>query len=236
MTLLSELRQHQVSWQVDRVDVPSTRNPANLIGHVRVQLFDNGGAKPQTHELLLQGYLASDSLERLLASALRKHLPKHPAYRAWLDSKGNVPVKMSDESIECVGEALHTAMRKLADSPESAIQWNAVHHLARDDWSALLEATRVALREHQKTAKRLLRRDIGLLLKEVWTEKSEELRYSVPQAEDKRTDLQKFALLALHLACKSTDDDEWVWSWTGYLCEDADADQSKGEQAEPAAA
>jgi hypothetical protein len=230
MTILHLLRKHQLVLQIERVGIPSERKPEKVNGFLRVRIIDEAVTPAQTHEHLLEGYLAPDSLERIVAIAMRKVLPRHPAFRDWLDSKGNVRVDIADTSIEYCGEALHTAMRKLCDSPQSSLQWNAVHHMHPDDWSTLLAKTRELLIKLKAESKngQPLRRDVGLALKELWREAPGELygtyrsgRTAEGKKAHARTDLEKFALLTMAQSCACTEDDEFTWGWTGYLCTEA---------------
>lgn len=253
MTLASDLRKNGIDWCIDVVDTELvSRNSAtpgvvHQVSKLRVQLTDTAaaqstGTSPKTVEYLLDPQ-SNWELERVLMLAMRKCLAAHPVYLRWMGGKGHGPAVLRTDCLdESLGECLHTALRKGCDGPMSAIQWNAIHHLAPADWAQLLDMTREAVRKVAQDASRaknaLTRWSVGLAIKEVFTDRMDEVRnrgYAQTLQNPKRTEMETFALLCLHQSCCETEIDEYVWGWTSYLCEDPPAPVAVPESAAQAA-
>lgn len=229
MNIIPHLRDFNLSLQIDEVELPLKRHPDRLFTHVRVRVTDSTPLTPTVYEWTHLASSAPKTLEELAVRTLVAQAPRHPALKSWREVQGHTPVLMREPVIEHCGEAIHTAMRKLCDSPQSTIQWHAIHHMHAEDWSDLLAETRQVLRAAVAEAapNPVTRRVVGMRLKSTW----QETCLALSRYEDReRTALQDFALLALGNAVAAGDTDEFVWSWTGYLCEDIETDTETGEQ------
>ena len=140
MQLINTLRGRGIEWAIDNIIL--TKEEAEAQDRyqrdlLRVRLCDwNSVPAGQTPPTLEKCYLnqGGAQVNRLLALAVRDLLPNHPIRREYLDSKGNTPVTINPESLgEGLGSCVHTALRKLIDTQESIIQWNAIHHLLPED-------------------------------------------------------------------------------------------------------
>lgn len=240
MNLPVDLRKAGVEWAVDSVvaNIENERNPGTYTAktNLRVRFCDwNSVPAGQTPPTLEKLYMATGefSVEKMLALGMRDLLPAHPIRRAYLDSVGNTPVTIDKETLaNSLAECIHVAMRKCMDSKQSAIQWNAVHHLLPEDWSHALRLIRSSVeneiaRCEQKGAP-LLRRNVGMAIKSAMTEQVEEIYYRDVESQGlivKRTPVQEFALRCFAAANSLTDDGDWTFGWTSYLCKDAEQDQ-----------
>lgn len=242
MRLTVELRKAGIEWCVDLIHVPqpSTRYPGvtHQVPKLRVRLANvaeaqAAGTEAVTHELLLTYFDGDLQIEQVLAKALREHFPRHPLFRAWLDSHGNVETVLTPGGLENLGELIHTALRKMCDGPQSTILWNTQHHLLHADWSHFLDlireeitklVSRVDAAKQAGRKARLLRRDVGMAIKRAMIERFDEVHgrgFEKNHKLPKRTDVQEYALRTWNAACRLTEDSEWTYGWTGYLCEDA---------------
>ncbi len=142
-----------------------------------------------------------------------------------------------------LAECLHTALRKLVQSKESNIQWNAIRYLRRDDWCQMLDLVREEIRLVMKDVtegkrKVLLRRDVGQAIKRALVDRADEVThrgFETTHRNPRRTDVETFALICMQSACSLTDNSDWTFGWTGYLCEEADeaATESAAEVSTP---
>lgn len=234
MSLALALKKAGIHWTLDLVEVPTPSNRYPDVTHqvpfVRVQLLDNSSpSNPVTYEEVLYPGSTDLTVERALSFVLRHKLPDHPVFKAWLESKGQVPVVLIESNLgENLGECIHTAVRKRVDSPESAIQWNAINHLLPGDWAQLLEYLRFEIRELQGQVKanalpHLTRYAIGEAIQKVFSDSTGSVERRInPKTKlpVQRTDLEKFALMTLKTTCQATDLQDFVWGWAAFLCKD----------------
>jgi hypothetical protein len=227
MNILNALKQAQVDWDICPVEVtqPSRRTPGAsfMVSQVRVRLTQADGYSVE--ELVPQSD-GSMSITELLLTALRNKLPNHPVFQKWLESRGHVPVVLTPDSLgEGLGECLHVALRKAVDTPESVVQWNAVHHLAPEDWSTILRLVREEVSQVQSernaAGKALHRYHVGCAIRKALTERLREARRQEgvePRSVRQRTGSEVFAMRAFEASCASTDLQDYVWGWTYFLC------------------
>lgn len=234
MNLDTELRRQGLEWAIDQVwiEIPSSfpgAKPHQGL-RTRVRLADwsatQKGDMPATHEKLYRTE-RDTTIQKLLACALRDLMPNHPVRRAYLDSVGNTPVTVDPTCLEGegdrLGEIIHVQLRKCADSKQSVIQWNAIHHLHPADWRCMLGLIRQAVKDlagqvRDGRRRHLLRRDVGMAIKDAMTQQMDKVTHQ-EGGRVNRTAEQEFALRALEAANWLTEDEEWTFSWTGYLCE-----------------
>lgn len=235
MNLLHEIAKTGYTWtianalQVDVVD--EKRKRLSILLTVK----DASGQSAEMHFPIHTDL----TLERMVAVLMKKHFQKEPALRAWLDSKGNVPCKLTltDEQLgEEVGYAVHVALRKLADSKQSVITWNAIHHLAPEDRGFLWKTCETILREQvlAKT-KAPTRRNVATAFRDALTEALNNRRYEQLKDERgrevKRSEAEAFALLMLIAGVELTDIEEWMWGWLGYVLEDVAVEEGPVQEA-----
>lgn len=167
------------------------------------------------------------AIDNMLISVLRESCKDHPVLLGWYSEHGNDETKLIKGALSNLGELLHVALRKCADSKQSVITWNAISKLHPDDWSALLKEAAAALRSLKKEHKKLTRLKIGKALKSSITAclerlhmESRQTRHQPGIVKIERTELQRFGLLMLLSGVEMTENSEWTWGWAGYLCED----------------
>jgi len=175
------------------------------------------------------------NLEDMLIFVMRKHYPDHPSYLEWREGAGYSNVELVPDVLECVGEAVHTALRKCADSKESAITWNAIHAIAPEDGIALWEAIRSFLAESFAAHPQIERRSLGEGLKVKVLALLDEREHCVlTSAEGRRMErlpAERFALKILRVGCEMTSIEEWMYGWLGFVVEEpADADEDEPAQ------
>lgn len=254
MNLANELCSAGIQWSIRRVssadafayemrDKYDPRDGSLVTLTYTLIRPDSIASGPRAPQCRAKRYRSDSStrVNTLLAYALRDLMPEHPFRREYLDAIGNTHVTIDPqflgESEECLGSLahiIHVQLRKCVDSKQSVIQWNAVHHLLQADWDHILknirsEVTQLQAGIQKKVAsgKRafLLRRDVGLAIRNAMTEKMREVThrdFDKNNASPERTELQKFALLTFESANWLTEEEDWVFGWTGFLCEDAE--------------
>lgn len=243
MALATDLRNAGIDWSLDLVyvDEPSKRYPGKIhkIPHTRVQLTDltatvEPGAQPVTQECFIRSEQAAREVEGALIYAMRKHFPGHPVLTAWLRARGHEAVVVPPKLLGAqLGECLHVALRKSCEGPQSNIIWNAICHMLPADWSHVLQLIReevqLAMAEVASSNKRVLTYHcVGTAIQHALVERLVEVRNrdeGEPGKGVMRTDLQAFALLSFAQAARLTEQQEFVWGWTAYLCQEADRQQ-----------
>ena len=157
------------------------------------------------------------SVEHMLAVLMKTQLPDNPVLRAWLLSRGNVPVELQLESLDDLAPAMHTGLRKLADSKQSIITWNALHHLHAQDRGAFWDAARQVVEAAFAARRPPTRRTLAQALQQ----RLVELDY---ESGERRSPEEEFARRALHAGCALTGIDEWMWGWLGYVVKDREVE------------
>lgn len=222
MHLIQSLARTPLRWTLECVEVLSPRNRA--IPVMRMTVTPEPGAASLSRDFQVSGELTPQSMMSLL---LKEHLPHNPVLREYLESKGNVPVEMEPGAMENISELMHTALRKLADSKQSNITWNALQHLHASDWTALWSAVREVLTDAFATGSPVLRRRLATALRDKVVAVTDELRHQEVPDEDgdmaKRKKLADFSLLMLNVGCELTELEEWMWGWLGYVVKDIEA-------------
>lgn len=246
--LLKDLKAAGITWNV-RHEITERQGRQRVIKEsvllVSMTVPAEGG--PVTYEEPMQLHWDC-ALDAALARLMRKHLKSSPIYRAWLDGHGNVPVKLVDGILECVPEAVHTALRKLADGPSSVLTWNAIHHLHEYDrgqlWKCIEDLLKATYEAAATQGKQVQRRALAIRLSEVVKATLEKCRYADRQAmldeEGKplreRSPAEKFALLTMTSGVDLTDMSEWMYGWLGYVVEDVPDASGEDEAAAELAA
>lgn len=230
--LLKDLKAAGIVWNV-RHEVTERQGRQRVIKEsvLLVSMTVPSEEGPVTYEEPMQ--LNWDcSLDAALAMVMRKHLKGSPIYRAWLEGHGNVPVQLVAGVLECVPEAVHTALRKLATGPTSWISYNAIHQLHSYDRGLLWQSIESLLREEFGDAQKVVMRRklatqltqaVRKTLEDALSARLEDLeipgrpgrRYAARTAEE------RFALLAMISAAELTDMNEWMYGWLGFLVKDA---------------
>jgi hypothetical protein len=168
-------------------------------------------------------------LEEMLRLAFKKHYPNHPLYLEWLERAGYAQVRFIENLKDYeIGEIVHTALRKCADSKESVITWNAIHHMATDDVAALWAAIRAYL-DRFASAPSMERRELAEGLKKVVIECLEDrAALSLRSAGERRIErlpAEAFALRMLTVGCEMTSIEEWMYGWLGFIVEEIEEDE-----------
>lgn len=207
----------------------STLNPDRLSPSVLVTLKMANGQELQMHRRPHQ----NNAPEYAIAGTLKALAPDHPGLLAWFDSHGNYPVHLKEGVFECIPEAMHTALRKLADSKQSVITWNAIHQMKDSDCEALWNDVTECLTKAFENKPNTNRRGLARSLQSVVTES---LERSFSDSRSTRTPAQSFALMAMSAACSLTEIDEWMYGWLGYVVEEAPEDKETASETPQAAA
>ncbi len=219
MNLLRNLQSAGISWAL----CPSSKkmSPSSKRESPTLKLEVAGEGRTLERHFHVETPLKT---EQMLAVLLKEEWPDLPALREWLDSKGNVPVELEPSAMESIAECMHTALRKLADSKQSVITWNALHQMHYADRVAMWDALRKYLNEQFAGGSSPTRRKLAQGLKEVVISSLDEQLYVDPCNErgrtEKREPHERFALLAMSAACELTDIEEWMWGWLGYVVKD----------------
>jgi len=199
--------------------------------------------KPRTvHQLTLtlpdgrvlehrQSFHSELTLSQQMAVLLAKRAKDHPMLAQWYYSHGNYQVRLADGVLDNLGEAVHTALRKLADGKVSVITWRAIHALAPDDRGALWQAIRAYLEAAFNTSATRNRRTLATGLQEHLVKFLDNRGHEPlmverpagcePRDRTNRTDAEKFALVALSAGASLTEIDEWMYGWLGYVVAEA---------------
>lgn len=217
--LLRELHKLNVAWSVSpskkKLSEHSTRESPTL----RLELAR--GTQTLERHFHIDTPL---STEQMVATLLKEQWSDLPALRAWLDSKGNVAVALEPSALESLGECMHTALRKLADSKQSVITWNALHQMHSSDRVALWTAAEAFLRtefaKERAPTRRSLAKGLQTAVVECLDKQSHEDPTNSRGRPAKREPQERFALLAMIAACELTDIEEWMWGWLGYVVKD----------------
>lgn len=227
-TLATVLNDSGVLWNIDIVSLKASnlrRNdlPPSLPKRIRVRLLDTRKIPPDSCTSLLIPSNPDLDMDTMLSTAMQANLPDHPAYLKWLRSRGHSPIIMNEDAMgDALGGCLQNALRLTTDSEQSCIQHGAITHLAATDWAHILEMLRDDIKDlclKMKTrGAPLLRRDLGLVIKGVFTFQLHQVRDV--HRETPRTTLESFALTALEAACKLTPEQDWIHVWTSFLCAD----------------
>jgi len=145
----------------------------------------------------------STAFDRPLGSAVaavfKRRAKGHPVFRDRLDAHGNVLAKLVDSVLDKLPEAVQVALRKLADSKQSAITWNALHQMADAHRGALWDAVRKYLVENCPEGKtprrRALARGLSEVVQETLDKQPPDIKSSSSRAR-RRTPEETFALQA----------------------------------------
>lgn len=243
--LVRNMKAEGIEWSLTRAEVPLLPSePSRKVSGIRVTLHAMQGDQEVQFEKDFQLHW-DYSLEQLLAATLKQYLPDSPARRRYLDSHGNVPVRLQPNVMECIPEAVHTALRKLADGDTSVLTWNAIHHIHPYDRGQLWGIIEKTLREQFDAARAngaaVKRRSLATnLAQEVEAELKRCSHTRICDAKDgegnlyrdqvgsswaERTPAEEFALRTLVCGVRLTDIEEWMYGWLGYVIEDAPHDE-----------
>lgn len=229
--LLQELQKAGASWKIEPVVEPVSPTSQHTCLYILATITkpDQTVIQHRFHRSITSG------VEKMIAHLMKEQWRDGPGLQAWLESKGNVPVKLNANALDNLPELMHVALRKLADSKQSVITWNALHQMHSSDRAALWDAAQKTVSEAfqsleqdptQKPARPPTRRRLATTLKEAVIAALDECRSKDVRDADgdpvRRKDRENFALLAMQAACELTDMDEWMWGWLGYVVDDAD--------------
>lgn len=217
MNLFHELNQYDFKFSLTSAEEPDAVRPGRMRTMIRLtfNLDDT---------TVIRDFSTSEhTLEKMLALTLTENFKKHPLTRAWYDSHGNTPVSVSAGALKAASELIHVALRKSADSKQSVITWNAFHRIHPLDFAGLMNDARQAVRFEMAKKPNPSRRKIGQALKKVFVEGTDSEknweRANAKGASFIRNAEQEFALKVLYAGCALTENAEWTWDWTAYLCE-----------------
>ncbi len=180
-------------------------------------------AKPV--HLLVHKYWNGD-LNSALATLLHKHFPNSPLHRQWRKSEGLSIVKFEPHALEEFGELMHSGLRKLVNTPESAGTWLSLHSLCEEDRAVFFEAARDAAKAVFKKDKQPTRRDVASQVKETAELALKQRVYAYrlglrsEQRDVIRTEKQALALQMLYIGVKASSLSEWMWGWLGFILKD----------------
>lgn len=233
MDLIKELENAGFKWSVAPVWhewAPRTRAVLSL----KVTLNAGQG---EVHRVVPAH--ASLSLARMLALALREHFQGHVLLQRWELHESGMPTRLGHPGVlDCLPEAMHTALRKLCDSNESVLTWNALHHMHWQDCQALWSAAREVLQEcfanDSSPARRVVAERLSLRLARCLELRQREREVGkdagTKEGMRERTASESFALLTMLMGVRMTSMEEWMWGWLGYVLEDTEplAGQANG--------
>lgn len=242
--LVRNMKAEGIDWFVTRTEIARLPSePSQTVSAIRVTLKTMQGDQAVEFEKTFQLHWEY-SLEQMLAACLKEHLPWSTARQRYLAAHGNVPVRLQPNALECLPEAVHTALRKLADGPSSVLTWNAIHHIHPYDrgilWETIGTVVKNAFSKAQETGRPVLRRALATSVCQAVQEALKNCLYvQVEHARDgsgepvvdgsgrpfqARTEEQRFALLTLLSGVELTDLEEWMYGWLGYVVEDSPAE------------
>jgi len=221
MNMLRVLADTPLRWSLTVQEVPYKDTdktvPRQVLTVVRVPC-----AEPVTMQFLPEARFTPDAM---LAAFLAKHDPENPVLKQWHDSRGEMPVELEPYALEELGGVMHTALRKLADSKQSVITWNALHHVHPDDRIRVWDAARDVLTEEFGAGAPVIRRALAMALRDrIIRALDDAVLERVTDSDGKpeeRTTAQEFALRMLSAGCEMTELEEWMWGWLGYVVKDA---------------
>lgn len=221
MHLLRALADTPLRWTLTTGEIPSKRT-GTPVPRLVLTVTPAPGAEPVLMHFRQE---AGHAPEAMLAAWLAEHDPTNPVLAQWRALRGQTPVELEKHALECLGEAMHTALRKLADSKQSVITWNALHHVHPDDRIKVWDTAREVLTEEFEAGTPVIRRALAATLRDriiraLDSAALEPVTDRNGNRED-RTDAQKFALRMLIAGCEMTELDEWMWGWLGYVVKDA---------------
>lgn len=180
-----------------------------------VQLTGPTGNTVQMSQTLYQDL----DIKAALAKLCRKHFSSSVAYAEWKKSQGQVPVKLLPGALAELGCAVHTSLRKNVDTLNSAIAYNAIRELGREDLTVLWGACETLLVQ-------LFKDEAHPTRAEVATEFARTVDDTVYALLDKRVDgeskenaVRDLALRMLSISIKMTTPAEWMWGWLGFVLE-----------------
>lgn len=221
MQLIRALANTPLRWTLTTGEVPSKRTgkpiPRLLLTVIR---------QPDAERVVMDFPKdAGTAPEALLAAWLVEHDPSNALLQQWYAFRGQTPVELEKYAMDSLGEAMHTALRKLADSKQSVITWNALHHVHPDDRAKVWDTARDVLTEAFEAGTPVIRRALAATLRDrIIGALNGSARDSVTDRNGKpedRTDAQAFALRMLIAGCEMTALEEWMWGWLGYVVKDA---------------
>lgn len=230
--LLKDMRAEGFVWSVE----PSSQQRDGVRGPqtvetILVRVTSHADTPPSVFE---EHFIPSwdYSLEQMLSSVLRRHFVRSRSYVRWLESHGNVPVELVGGVLENIPEAVHTALRKLADSKQSVLTWNAIHKLHPFDRSHLWAAIESVLRTTMGSGVTVTRRILAQLLRDRVKEALETSRRFDPRnsicgnsrALRSRDESETFALLVMQAGVDLTGVEEWMYGWLGYVVNECPTD------------
>lgn len=229
MNLSHTLLSTPLTWSVTKGESLSKRT-GKLIPVVTMTVVVTPGAEPVSKHF---SSYAPPTIDDMLAAVLAKYDPNNPGYLKWLQARGELPVELEPGVMECLGEAMHRGLRKLADSKQSAITWNALHRIHPNDRGTVWKTAQEVLEKAFATGEPVTRRDLACELRGAIENVLDLADVARPGNVDgaSRTSEQHYALQTLLLGCQMTDIDEWMWSWLGYVVKEAVAAPAATAQA-----
>jgi len=225
MNLTRVLANTPLQWSLTVAHVPYKDTDKTVPRQV-LTVVREPGTEPITMQFLPEARFTPDVM---LAAFLAEHDRQNPALQQWRDSRGETPVEIEPYALEDLSCAMHTGLRKLADSKQSVITWNAFHHIHSEDRSAAWSAARETLVERFAEGRPITRRALAMSVRDAITgaldaQTVKEVGDRDSRAtRDGRTEAQSFALRMLVAGCELTELDEWMWGWLGYVVKDAEA-------------
>lgn len=219
MNLSHALLSTPLTWSVTHGEALSKRT-GKSIPVVTMKVVLNPGAEPVSKHF---SSYSPPTIDDMLAAILAKYDPANPCYIKWLAARGETPVALEPGVMECLGEAMHRGLRKLADSKQSAITWNALHRVHPNDRGTVWKTAQEVLEKAFATGEPVTRRDLACELREAVENALDLAEMARPGNADgvSRSSEQHYALQTLLIGCQMTDIDEWMWSWLGYVVKDA---------------
>lgn len=226
MNIIQELHKRGITWNIGPAvaKAHATSLTEKLCRQVTVT-FPEG--EPVTKNFV--AYAGDPTVQSLLVQTIRGDERVADLMRAWFDTHGNVPVAMVDRLIEdqMIPELMHVALRKLADSKQSSINWNALHQFRSEDriafWT-MVEKVLVDSFKSREGKKPPTRRQVAIELRQGVLDHFSAMSYShFENASGRRVEREsseRFALIAFHCACELTEMSEWMWAWLGYALKD----------------
>lgn len=224
MNLLQALSATPLRWtlQPTEVSANSSRRPDAMKPALLLTVVPEPGAAPLARTFPLSTPL---DLSAMLVRLLQEQLPAHPVLQAWRISRGQVPVQLEPQALANLPEYMHTALRKLADSPHSILTWNALHGLHAADGQAVWAAARETVAGAFAGPGPVERRQLATALQAALVAVLDARRFpGQPEAGGeplRRSALQELSLKTLYVGCQLTELDEWMWGWLGYVVNDA---------------
>ena len=210
---LSFLTRHDVHWKLETRLLPGLEpgEPPRL--RLVLALTPPGEA---TVEATSAPYQELHSLDERLESLFRRQWPRHPVYQQWRELTGQLPARLAPGFRYAeLGECLHTGLRKLTNTPASALAWQSISGIEDATWGYLVAKLAQVLRVELSVPTTQVK--VARALRAALSQSLKELTLRNHEHHPVKGSLNAYALRTLELALGMTPVDEFRSGWLGFL-------------------